>query len=54
MKVTRHEWEVLGVAVRAYIALGRKGAKKADEDRVIAQNLLSRFKQELTLPKGCK
>ena len=52
MKITPKEWRALQTALSNFVA-SRKGAKQAPA-AAVAANLETRFKMELTFPKGFK
>jgi len=56
MKITRKEWRVLKTALGGFAdnPAPRKTKRTQTPDQAVADNLLVRFKQELTFEKGVK
>lgn len=54
MKITRQEWEVLSKLLNREAQKSNVSGKRRTGTETIAENLLQRFKMELTFPKGFK
>ena len=54
MKITKTEWKVLRSALTRVAQEDPKGRTQVIERNTIATNLISRFTEELSFPKGRK